>query len=171
MIVHKSWNLYIGHNHETNKIVCYIGSCLELFWGGFTLGQSCIGQVHDMTCCRLAVRPWTWEWPMVPQLVQEKNPWRGHFVFWGWKSSLLIFVFDMQLGQLLDTDMVPPAVMRHHVQVGGKTYALGTLIYFVPDVRVLTRLGPQVPTFTSSLFHTCDSTMNLTIGLRIFKVK
>lgn len=76
----------------------------------------------------------------------------------------------MQLGQLLDTDMVPPAVMRHHVQVGGKTYALGTLIYFVPDVRVLTRLGPQVPTFTSR-FHTYDSTMNPTIGLRIYKVK
>lgn len=76
----------------------------------------------------------------------------------------------MQLGQLLDTDMVPPAVMRHHVQVGGKSYALGTLIYFVPDVRVLTRLGPQVPTFTSSLFHTHDSTMNLTICLRIDKI-
>lgn len=89
---------------------------------------------------------------MVPQLVQEENTWRGHF-----SLEVLIFVFVMQLGQLLDTDMVPPAVMRHHVQVGGKSYALGTLIYFVPDVRVLTRLGPQVPTFTSSLFHTHDS--------------
>lgn len=77
----------------------------------------------------------------------------------------------MQLGQLLDTDMVPPAVMRHHVQVGRKSYALGTLIYFVPDVRVLTRLGPQVPTFTSSLFHTHDSTMNLTISLKINRIK
>lgn len=73
----------------------------------------------------------------------------------------------MQLGQLLDTDMVPPAVMRHHLQVGGKLYTLGTLIYFVPDVRVLTRLGPQVPTFTSSLYHPHDSTMNLTMSSRI----
>ena len=88
---------------------------------------------------------------------------RGKYLEGSFLSWVLIFVFVMQLGQLLDTDMVPPAVMRHHVQVGGKSYALGTLIYFVPDVRVLTRLGPQVPTFTSSLFHTHDSTMNITI--------
>lgn len=50
----------------------------------------------------------------------------------------------MQIGLLLETDMIPPAVMRRDVQVGGKCFALGTLIHFVPDVRTLTRLGPQV---------------------------
>ena len=43
--------------------------------------------------------------------------------------------------------MVPPAVMRRDVQVGGKCFPLGTLIHFVPDVRTLTRLGPQVLIF------------------------
>jgi len=43
--------------------------------------------------------------------------------------------------------MVPPAVMRRDVQVGGKCFALGTIIHFVPNVRTLTCLGPQVVAF------------------------
>jgi hypothetical protein len=59
----------------------------------------------------------------------------------------------VQIGLLLETDMVPPAVMRRDVQVGGKCFALGTLIHFVPDVRTLTRLGPQVLVIISLFFY------------------
>ena len=59
----------------------------------------------------------------------------------------------VQIGQLLETDMVPPAVMRRDVKVGGKLFALGTLILYVPDVRTLTRLGPQVGIFFAANVH------------------
>lgn len=69
----------------------------------------------------------------------------------------------MQLGLLLETDMVPPTVMRRDIQVGGKCFALGTVIHFVPDVRTLTRLGPQVLVITYKLF-------NMQINIEVFEV-
>lgn len=69
----------------------------------------------------------------------------------------------MQLGLLLETDMVPPTVMRRDIQVGGKCFALGTVIHFVPDVRTLTRLGPQVLVITYKLF-------NMEINIEFFEV-
>ncbi len=50
----------------------------------------------------------------------------------------------LQLGQLLETDMVPPAVMRTKLQIGGRMFALGTMLHYVPDIRTLTHEGPKV---------------------------
>lgn len=46
--------------------------------------------------------------------------------------------------------MVPPAVMRQNVQVGGILFVLGTVIHFVPNVKTLTRVGPQVLVYSQS---------------------
>ncbi|KAH9568455.1 hypothetical protein CY35_03G077800 [Sphagnum magellanicum] len=48
-----------------------------------------------------------------------------------------------KLGQLLETDMVPPAVMRTKLQIGGRMFALGTMLHYVPDIRTLTHEGPK----------------------------